>query len=127
MLNTPFDNAVNSLFKTKQDFDNDDFSINRRIYCKNCGTSLNDFLDTGFVGCAQCYETFRTYALKLAEDIHGRGIHIGKVPKGESGKTAKRRELERLIREKEIAVLNENYIKADELKMQIKRLREELK
>ena len=122
----PFDNAINTLSKTMQDF-SDDWMPRREIYCKSCGTSLSSFLDTGFVGCSDCYDAFRSNAIQLAADIHGRVQHVGKVPKSETTKAAKKRELERLIAEKDRAVKSEDYIRADELKSQIARLREELK
>lgn len=97
------------------------------IVCDNCGTTLDDFLDTGFVGCAECYKVFSVHARKFAEDMHGRAIHVGKVPKAEATKAMKRRELEKLIAEKDVAVKSENYLRADELKKQIARLMEDVR
>ena len=96
------------------------------IFCKKCKRSLSDFLDTGFVGCAECYNSFKNQALELARDYHGRLKHVGKVPRAEVTKSAKKRELERLMREKDEAAKREDYIRANELKMQIERLREEI-
>ena len=128
-MNFFFDSIANELSSFSDVLDGYDNSLfNRKeIYCKKCGTKLSYFMDTGFVGCANCYETFKDYAEELARNIHGRINHVGKVPKGEATRSAKKRELERLILEKEQAAKNEDYIRANEIKIQIARLREELK
>ena len=126
MFYTPFDSVKNSLKDLWLDIENDKRQFRETLCCKQCKTSLEDFLETGFVGCANCYKTFESYAREFALDIHGRASHIGKVPKAEATKAMKKRELESLINEKEKAVREENYILADELKTKIARLREEL-
>ena len=97
------------------------------IYCKNCKTALVEFLESGFVGCASCYEAFKDDARAFAFDVHGTGAHVGKMPKKEATKASKLRELETLIKEKEKALIKEDYDRAKELKIIIDRLREELK
>jgi len=125
---TPFENAINTLSKLSMEID-EDYNRQRKqiVVCKKCKTSLEDFLDTGFVGCSECYEVFKPYAREFAFDVHGRAKHVGKVPQKEATKASKKRELERLIKEKEIAVKNEDYLLADEYKVRIARLREEIK
>lgn len=93
------------------------------IICPRCKTTLDDFLDRGFVGCADCYNAFFSYAKELAQDVHGRANHIGKMPQREASKSFRQRELEKLIAEKDAAVKKEDYIKADQLKQQIDILR----
>lgn len=126
---TPFQNTSFELSILSKDLQNDfGFSSQRRqvLRCNNCGTIIDDFLDSGFVGCSECYNVFKDYAMDFAKDIHGSSIHRGRVPKKEETKAVKKRELEKLIREKEIAVAKEEYRRADELKSMIQRLREEL-
>lgn len=121
----PFDNIASNL-SPFSDILNDDYHYEEQeICCSKCKTKLSDFLDTGFVGCAHCYDEFKDYAISLAQDVHGRATHVGKVPNLNS-KFTKSRELERLINEKNLAVKNEQYIKADELKKQIEKLRGEI-
>ena len=129
MFFSPFDKVANDLYKMKSEIEEEYYGQMRKsnTVCRYCNTSLEDFLDTGFVGCMRCYETFKQYARELALDIHGRPSHIGKVPKIELTKASKKRELERLIREKDIAAKKEDYDLAKELKAKIDRLREELK
>lgn len=125
---TPFENAINTLSKLSMEID-EEYNRQRKqtITCKDCKSTLEDFMDTGFVGCSKCYDVFKDYAREFAFDVHGRAKHIGKVPKSEVTKASKKRELERLIKEKEIAVKNEDYLLADEYKARIARLREEIK
>lgn len=129
MFYNPFDKVANELFKMRSEIDEEYYGQmrNSSIVCRKCKTSLQSFLDSGFVGCAHCYDTFKQYAKELALDVHGRIGHIGKVPKIELTKASKIRELERLIKEKEIAAKKEDYDLAKELKAKIDRLREELK
>jgi len=129
MYFNPFDKVANDLFKMKSEIEEEYYGKirNSSIQCKYCKTTLQDFLDTGFVGCSRCYDVFKQQARELALDIHGRIGHVGKVPKIEVTKAAKKRELEKLIREKDIAVKKEEYDLAKELKAKIDRLKEELK
>ena len=129
MFFNPFDKVANDLFKMKSEIENEYYGQmkNTNQVCRYCKTTLQDFLDTGFVGCMRCYDVFKQYAKELALDIHGRPSHVGKVPKVELTKASKKRELEKLIKEKEIAAREEDYDLAKELKAKIDRLREELK
>ena len=129
MYFNPFDKVANDLFKMKSELEQEYYGQMRNysVVCRYCKTNIQDFLDTGFVGCARCYEAFKAQARELALDIHGRIGHNGKVPKKEVTKASKKRELERLVREKDVAVKEENYDLAKELKERIDRIREELK
>ena len=128
MFNTPYEKAILDLARQSLELDQEfGFAPKRQVIrCKICGTTLDDFMDTGFVGCAECYKSFKDYAINLALDIHGRSAHIGKVPKAEATKAVKKRELERLIAEKDKAVKEEKFLLANDLKDRIDRLREEL-
>lgn len=127
MFFNPFDKVASDLFKMKSQIEQDYYEQRSNIICKHCKTKLDDFLDTGFVGCSKCYDVFKQYARELALDVHGRIGHNGKVPKIELTKASKIRELERLIKEKEVAAKKEDYDLAKELKIKIERIREELK
>ena len=99
MFFNPFDKVANDLFKMKSEIENEYYgqARNNTLTCRYCKTSLQDFLDTGFVGCARCYDTFKDYARELALDVHGRPSHVGKIPKVELTKASKKREIERLM------------------------------
>jgi protein arginine kinase activator len=45
--------------------------------CPVCGASLNDFRETGRLGCAQCYRTFEAPLRDLLRRLHGSSRHLG--------------------------------------------------
>lgn len=48
--------------------------------CATCGSSFEEIVRTGMVGCADCYETFYDRLLPSIQRIHGRAKHAGKHP-----------------------------------------------
>ena len=77
-MQTPFDNAVYDLFKTK-----DVLGMapkQKRKTCPFCKTELEDYEDTYFVGCPACYNTFNEEIKTACINVHGRAKHIGKIP-----------------------------------------------
>ncbi len=52
------------------------------VRCEDCGASFADIVRSGRVGCAQCYRTFYGRLAPLIRQIHGGGVHRGKVPGG---------------------------------------------
>jgi protein arginine kinase activator len=45
--------------------------------CPACGATLDDFRETGRVGCAQCYRTFEVALRELLRRLHGSSRHFG--------------------------------------------------
>ncbi|MBQ7499620.1 MAG: UvrB/UvrC motif-containing protein [Clostridia bacterium] len=100
----------------------------RSKICPVCGSSFDDLVDSGKIGCAECYNTFRDELAGTVERIHGRVKHIGRGaakakpaaeadPEGEN----KEKELrERLAK----AIADENYELAAQLRDEIKALAE---
>ncbi len=48
--------------------------------CEKCGMTLGELLNSGRVGCAQCYNVFRKSLIPTITKIHGNVAHCGKVP-----------------------------------------------
>lgn len=46
--------------------------------CATCGSTFKDIVDTGHVGCADCYSKFEDRLSPSIEKIHGKVKHIGK-------------------------------------------------
>lgn len=46
--------------------------------CTYCGTSLNDIVNFGRVGCAHCYDKFEKRLAPTIERLHGKTGHVGK-------------------------------------------------
>lgn len=50
------------------------------IRCSFCGSTMDDYLQTGLVGCEKCYRCFRTDLQPYIERLQGDAPHIGKIP-----------------------------------------------
>ncbi len=46
--------------------------------CPACGGTLQDFRQTGRLGCAQCYTTFEPHLRDLLRRLHGSAQHVGR-------------------------------------------------
>ncbi|HWA16995.1 MAG TPA: UvrB/UvrC motif-containing protein [Gemmatimonadales bacterium] len=45
--------------------------------CRACGASLDDFRETGRLGCAECYRNFEAPLRDLLRRLHGSTRHVG--------------------------------------------------
>lgn len=95
------------------------------LACATCGLRYSKFQETGRLGCADCYESFRQPLADLLRRVHGSDRHRGKLPKG--SREAKERvqrheELQRLKRQLKAAVDGERFEEAAALHDQIQRL-----
>lgn len=48
--------------------------------CPNCGKTIEEFRKSGLLGCAKCYEVFRSEVLSAVKKIQGRTRHTGRSP-----------------------------------------------
>lgn len=46
--------------------------------CETCGSSFNDIVKSGQVGCSECYDKFEQKLEPSIQKLHGRNKHIGK-------------------------------------------------
>ncbi len=46
--------------------------------CTYCGSSFDDVMNSGKVGCAHCYDKFEDLLAPSIEKLHGRAHHVGK-------------------------------------------------
>lgn len=93
------------------------------ITCPKCSQRLSDLNETLFVGCPECYHIFAPYIRDLALRYHGRCEHVGKVIDVDKNKVKINKEIEELTRLEKQAVLDRDYLRADEIKRKIKSLR----
>ena len=49
------------------------------LLCDKCGSSYEDFAETGKFGCDECYNTFSNKIDKLLKNIHGVNRHVGRM------------------------------------------------
>ena len=98
----------------------------RSLRCDKCGSTFNDIVRSGKIGCADCYSTFYDKLLPSLERLHGRTRHEGKIPNG-IVEVPDKSEKEKLQDELKQAVDEQNYEKAAELRDKIKALESEEK
>lgn len=102
----------------------------KTLRCENCGSSFEDIIKSGIVGCSKCYSTFYDKLLPSIQRIHGRATHAGKTPiMHETIEEQPIKSKEDVIKEKETelqkAVIDQNFELAAVLRDEIKALKEE--
>ncbi len=95
--------------------------------CPKCGQLLSNFYNTGMLGCPNCYKAFGAEILSALKKVQGSTVHKGKTPTVSGIDKELLYEYERLIKEKETAILNGRFKEATELSKMIAELAEELK
>lgn len=91
--------------------------------CPVCGSTVSDITDRGRFGCSDCYKTFADYLLGPLKQIHGGNRHTGKIPK-RAGKGIRREaQIDKLQSDLNLAVMNQDFEKAAELRDKIKDLK----
>jgi len=92
----------------------------QKIACPHCGFTLDQFAKEAVLGCPYDYEVFEKSLLPLIEKAHnGKTTHCGKVPSKTSEDTKKQTLLYTLRKKLEVAVQNEDYELAAELRDKI--------
>lgn len=111
--------------------------------CTNCGKLYNEFIETGFLGCPECYDIFGDRLDAVLKNIQGNCKHIGRKPlniaeklnnvgenKVNAGskkeeKNNKGSELETLQNDLDKAIKEERYEDAAVIRDKIKKLNKE--
>jgi protein arginine kinase activator len=94
----------------------------QELKCPSCGLAYGEFRNRGRLGCAQCYDVFRTALEPLLEKIHGQSRHMGKAPGGPpAADRSREKQLVGLRRQLQAAVKDENYELAAKLRDDVKR------
>lgn len=94
---------------------------NSVLRCEKCGSSFNDIVKSGKVGCSDCYETFYDKLMPSIERIHGRTRHEGKIANG-SPEQKKNAKVDELKEQLQAAVNLQDYETAAKLRDEIKEL-----
>jgi protein arginine kinase activator len=85
--------------------------------CTTCGATLEDFRESGRLGCADCYRCFEAPLRDLLRRLHGSSRHLGEryVPRDGEGMVPESTEAE-LREQLRLAVDTENFELAAELR-----------
>ncbi len=89
--------------------------------CSSCGGTLQDFRETGRLGCPDCYSTFEPHLRTLLRRIHGSSRHMGSAYVEPHAEPLDRERMLRDLRDKlRRAVEEENFELAAELRDRIR-------
>lgn len=92
------------------------------LRCKQCGSSIDEISKNGKVGCANCYETFKSDLLPLIERIHGNTTHVGKIPSSAGEHVKIKNNIKNLKQELKEAINKQEFERAAVLRDEIKNL-----
>ncbi|MBP8718246.1 MAG: UvrB/UvrC motif-containing protein [Candidatus Atribacteria bacterium] len=111
-------NILDSLLSTFEKYANQEMAdtYQNELHCSNCGMSYNEFIQTGKVGCSQCYEYFRNNLKPLLGKLHGYSQHTGKFPLSVKERFTRLKKIKEIKNELQQAVLKEEYEKAATLR-----------
>ena len=90
--------------------------------CEQCGMTYAEFRKCGMLGCAHCYQAFKTPMTALLQRVHGNTQHAGRVPDGAHSGTSIRMNIDRLRQKLQRAVADEEYEQAAKLRDTIRAL-----
>lgn len=91
--------------------------------CKTCNSSFDEILESGKMGCPDCYSVFREEILPTLEKIHGNTEYKGGMPEGISVTKEPETEEEKLQADLKAAIENEEFEKAAEIRDKLKEMR----
>ena len=97
-----------------------------QLVCPTCRLTFREFRNQGRLGCAHCYLAFEQELLPLLENIHGETQHCGKFPKRAPHDSQKHYQLIKLRNELRLAIADESYEQAAQLRDQIQDLEKQL-
>jgi protein arginine kinase activator len=85
--------------------------------CPRCGASLQDFRESGRLGCPECYHSFEVALRDLLRRLHGSTHHVGERYAERDGTSAEVPQTTADLREQlRLAVETENFELAAELR-----------
>ncbi len=90
--------------------------------CDQCGMTYLEFQKCGMLGCANCYQAFKTPLTALLQRVHGNTQHAGRIPGGVHNGTSIRMNIDRLKQKLQKAVADEEYEQAARLRDAIRAL-----
>ena len=90
--------------------------------CEQCGMTYAEFRKGGMLGCANCYQAFKTPLTALLQRVHGNTQHAGRVPGGVHSGVSIRMNIERLRQKLQRAIADEEYEQAARLRDAIRAL-----
>ena len=116
ILNSILENKANPQEQAEQD------ARYEGLACEQCGMTYAEFQKCGMLGCANCYQAFKTPMTALLQRVHGNTQHAGRVPGGVHSGTSIRLNIDRLKQKLQRAIADEEYEQAAKLRDAIRAL-----
>lgn len=115
-----FESLLGKFLGTSSAVDNELVGVQR---CEQCGSTYNDIIATGRVGCGHCYDKFYDRLIGSIENLHGKAFHNGKHAKKAyikiKDEISEKEKLERALKN---AVEKQNFELAAQLRDKIRAL-----
>lgn len=92
------------------------------LKCRRCGTTLREYRRTMLLGCSECYRTFEKHLTHDLRRYHGTIRHCGKHPLPKAGEASGKEMLEALRKRLQLAIADEDFELAAQLRDQIRQL-----
>ncbi|MCK4304063.1 MAG: UvrB/UvrC motif-containing protein [Candidatus Eisenbacteria sp.] len=93
-----------------------------QVQCTECGLKYSEFLKTGRLGCPSCYGAFGAQLKQVMRRIHGSVRHVGKAPGKNGAQFERRRQIQKLHEDLELAIEREEYEKAAVIRDEIRKV-----
>lgn len=128
---TPNSFSIHSLLSGLLDFNSPGSAAQshlspQSVRCEECGLTYAQFSKIGRFGCSNCYSAFSDRLDPLLKRVHSSTTHSGKVPKRSGGQIKCKREIERLRRDLQTYIEQEEFESAAELRDRIRELERKL-
>lgn len=118
-------NMDNMLSNFLSDFPLSIGSSTKTTRCEKCGSSFEEIVSSGMLGCDECYSTFYNRLMPSLQRIHGKAQHRGKIANSMSENIKKNSKLQCLKDELKKAVEEQDYEQAAVLRDKIKEIEED--
>ena len=92
--------------------------------CLNCGQTEQEFLDSGFLGCADCFTNLDDAVSPVLSRMFGQSVHAGKSLIASDGEYTLAERIAMLEAKLRVEARNENYQEAANIKIQLDKLRD---
>ena len=90
--------------------------------CPVCGSSFRDIVQSGRVGCAECYMVFFEQLQPTIRRIHGSAVHTGKIISHSSESASVGEKIARLRDELQLSIERQDYERCAQIRDQIKEM-----
>ena len=98
----------------------------KTLKCDQCGYTFDDIVNTGKLGCGNCYSVFEERLDPIIKRIQGSNKHVGRIGKIIDDRITKKHEEVNKTSEKQESNIKENETKSEK-QNKLEKLQEELK